>query len=78
MAFTLIEVMITVAIIGILAAVAIPAYIKYMRRSRTIEATMNLRKIYDSTVAYFNGQPKTDINGATLPTWLEMIFSRRL
>ncbi|MDB4970593.1 MAG: fimbiral protein PilA [Myxococcales bacterium] len=51
--FTLIELMIVVAIIGILASVAIPSLIKYIRRSKTIEATMNLRKIYDSSVAYY-------------------------
>ncbi len=52
--FTLIELMIVVAIIGILAAVAIPAFMKYIRRSKTTEATMNLRKVYDSSVSYYN------------------------
>jgi len=52
--FTLIELMIVVAIIGILAAVAIPAFMKYIRRSKTTEATMNLRKLYDSSVSYYN------------------------
>ncbi len=52
-AFTLIELMIVVAIIGILAAVAIPAFMKYIRRSKTTEAVMNLRKLYDGSVAYY-------------------------
>ena len=51
--FTLIELMIVVAIIGILAAVAIPAFMKYIRRSKTSEATMNLRKIFDGSIAYY-------------------------
>ena len=51
--FTLIELMIVVAIIGILAAVAIPAFMKYIRRSKTVEATMNVRKLFDSSVAYY-------------------------
>ena len=54
--FTLIELMIVVAIIGILAAVAIPAFMKYIRRSKTTEATMNLRKMFDSSVSYYNGE----------------------
>ena len=51
--FTLIELMIVVAIIGILAAVAIPAFMKYIRRSKTVEATNNISKLYQSSVAYF-------------------------
>jgi type IV pilus assembly protein PilA len=51
--FTLIELMIVVAIIGILAAVAIPAFMKYIRRSKTTEPLMNLRKLYDSSVTYY-------------------------
>ena len=54
--FTLIELMIVVAIIGILAAVAIPAFMKYIRRSKTTEALMNVRRIYDSAVAYYEAE----------------------
>jgi type IV pilus assembly protein PilA len=45
--------MIVVAIIGIMAAVAIPAFMKYIRRSKTTEAAMNLRKLFDASVAAF-------------------------
>ena len=54
--FTLIELMIVVAIIGILAAVAIPAFMKYIRRSKTTEAGMNVRKLFDAAVAYYEGE----------------------
>jgi type IV pilus assembly protein PilA len=51
--FTLIELMIVVAIIGILAAVAIPAFIKYIRKSKTVEATEGLDKIKTGAKQYF-------------------------
>lgn len=50
--FTLIELMITVAIIGILASVAIPLYLKYTLKARTTEAKTNLGGIRTSQVAF--------------------------
>ena len=52
--FTLIELMIVVAIIGILAAVAIPAFINYMKRAKTSEATVNMKSITEGVMSYFD------------------------
>lgn len=51
--FTLVELMIVVAILGILAAVAIPAYIGYVRRSKTSEATSNLNMLFKGAATYY-------------------------
>ena len=51
--FTLIELMIVVSIVGILAAIAIPNYMRYQARSKQSEARINLRSIYTSQNTYF-------------------------
>ena len=50
--FTLIELMIVVAIIGILAAIAIPNFLTYQMKSRQAEAKTNLQAIKTSEVAF--------------------------
>jgi prepilin-type N-terminal cleavage/methylation domain-containing protein len=57
--FSLIELMIVVAIMGVLAAIAIPSLQKSVRRSRTSEALMGLRKIFDGSVVYFEREHTT-------------------
>lgn len=50
--FTLIELMIVVAIIGILAAIAIPNFLTYQMKSRQSEAKVNLQAIKTSEIAF--------------------------
>jgi type IV pilus assembly protein PilA len=54
--FTLIELMIVVAIIGILAAIAIPNFLKFQAKSKMSEAKTNLGAIYTGQLAYFGEQ----------------------
>ncbi len=54
--FTLIELMIVVAIIGILAAIAIPAFINYVKRSKTSEAGSNLKSLFTGAAAYYEDE----------------------
>ena len=54
--FTLIELMIVVAIIGILAAVAIPGFMTYIKNSKTSEAKTNLDAIKKGALAYYEAE----------------------
>jgi type IV pilus assembly protein PilA len=51
--FTLIELMIVVAIIGILAAIAIPNFLKFQAKSKQSEAKANLGGIFTGQISYF-------------------------
>ena len=51
--FTLIELMIVIAIIGILAAIAIPNFISYRQRSYDTAAQSDLKNLMTSQEAYY-------------------------
>jgi type IV pilus assembly protein PilE len=51
--FTLIEVMVTVAIVAILAAVALPNYTAYLARGKITEATSNMLAMKTKLEQYF-------------------------
>jgi type IV pilus assembly protein PilA len=58
--FSLIQLMLTVAIIGIVVAIVIPNFLKYQRKSRQAEAKTNLESIYTLEVAYHTKNNKYD------------------
>lgn len=58
--FTLIELMIVVAIVGILAALALPAYQDYVVRSKVSEAMARLAESKTSVAEYFASVGPTD------------------
>jgi type IV pilus assembly protein PilA len=65
--FTLIELMIVVAIIGILAAIAIPNFLRFQAKSKQSEAKTNLGGIFTAETAYF--AEKNGFNGLDVVSW---------
>lgn len=70
--FTLIELMITVAIIGIIAAIAFPSYIQSVRKSHRADAQTRLTSIgqalercYTQNFSYINCPYVTGASGVT-------------
>lgn len=66
--FTLIELMIVVAIIGILAAVAVPGFMKYIKDSKTTEAKTNLKAIAEGASTFYQAEHASDATGSAFYT----------
>jgi len=69
--FTLIELMIVVAIIAFLAALAVPRYLNYLAKTRQAEVAMNLASLHTALQAYFieHGEYTTVLNGENGVGW---------
>lgn len=64
--FTLVELMIVVAIIGLLASIAVPAFSRYVKKSRTVEAAAQLNRMWLGSVSYYQADHMQQVvSGAT-------------
>jgi type IV pilus assembly protein PilA len=68
--FTLIELMIVIAIIGILAAIAIPQFVSYRQKGYNTKAKGELKSYYTACQAYLADVPTaTDCALGTVSPW---------
>jgi len=69
--FTLIELMIVVAIICFLSVIAVPNFFKFLAKAKRSEAYMNLGSIYTAQKAYWaeNGTYSTKLSGKDSIGW---------
>jgi len=76
--FTLIELMIVVAIVGILASIAIPAYSGYIARGRRADARVQLIQAAQYMQRFYSANDKYDSNrnGDTVTSQMPTVLQR--
>lgn len=67
--FTLIELMIVIAIIGILAAIAIPQFSAYRKRAYNASAVADVKNAYTAAQAYFGDNPTGSVTSNALTAY---------
>ncbi len=72
--FTLVEIMIVVAIIGLLAAIAIPNFVQNRGKAQARTCIANLKQIEGAAQQYLLDSNNNDVTNATMvrlvPNWL--------
>jgi prepilin-type N-terminal cleavage/methylation domain-containing protein len=59
--FTLIELMLVIAIVSVLAAVAIPSYLNYTQRARASQCHIDRGEAQNIIVQYYQSHPDTEL-----------------
>ena len=68
-AFTVVELLIVMAIISVLSTAALPKMLEYMHKARDVEAVESLAKIADGTSSYYQAVGHLPVSADDEPTY---------